>query len=291
VRFVSNAHEWHSSIRTDTLVLLIAYKSGLTLWTIESNGIANELFSIREHNLSSVCLLIINSCQDDPYLSHRPLFAFAKSAGPPSIQIRSLKNDQQSIKIINLPGIGPQSEPLWIESNKSVLICATHTFIIGYDIIKFDEKFFISNCFSSIPYTLSTRWLAFVDYRLYLIHQSSGGINGTISEQNVSYTGAMLNAAKSLSKSVVKISESVLGYGNNVLQSNSTNVNEKISNQQQSLSTNSNTSSTRHRHGSGKDESQQGIVTIIDTVKLFGVRIILYLLIHSFFFFFLDIYS
>jgi hypothetical protein len=93
VRFLSNAHEWHSSIRLDTLVLLIAYKSGLTLWTIEANGIANELFSIREHNLSSVCLLITNSTQDDPYLSQRPLFAFAKSAGPPSIQIRSLKND------------------------------------------------------------------------------------------------------------------------------------------------------------------------------------------------------
>ena len=94
VRFLSNAHEWHSSIRIDTFVLLIAYKSGLTLWTIEPNGIANELFSIREHNISSACLLIINSSQDDPYASHRPLFAFAKSAGPPSIQIRSLKNDQ-----------------------------------------------------------------------------------------------------------------------------------------------------------------------------------------------------
>ncbi|CAF1336712.1 unnamed protein product [Adineta steineri] len=274
MRFLSNAHEWHSSIRIDTLVLLIAYKSGLTLWTIETNGIANELFSIREHNLTSVCLLITNSSQDDPYISQRPLFAFAKSAGPPSVQIRSLKNDQQSIKILNLPGIGTQCEPLWIESNKSVLICATHTFIVGYDIIKFDEKFFISNCYSSIPYTLSARWLAFVDYRLYLIHQSSGGFNGTISEQHVSYTGVMLNAAKSISKSVVKIGESVLGYGgNNSLPVNNTTINEKTSNQQQSSTTNGNTNSTRHRHGSGKDEPQPGIVTIVDTIKLFGTSI------------------
>ncbi|UJR15909.1 hypothetical protein I4U23_002830 [Adineta vaga] len=270
IRFLSNAHEWHPSIRVDTLVLLIAYKSGLALWTIETNGIANELFSIREHNLTSVCLLVSSSSQDDPYLSQRPLFAFAKSAGPPSIHIRSLKNDQQALKIINLPGIGTQSEPLWIESNKSVLICATHTFIIGYDSLKFDEKFSISTCYSSVPYTLSTRWLAFVDYRLCMIHQSSGDINGTISEQHASYTGAMLNAAKSLSKSVVKIGESVLGYGNNNVQVNNTIGNEKTSNQQQSISTNSNTNSTRHRHGSGKDEPQPGIVTIIDTVKLFG---------------------
>ncbi|CAF1306694.1 unnamed protein product [Adineta ricciae] len=273
MRFLPNAHEWHSSIRIDTLVLLIAYKSGLALWTIETNGIANELFSIREHNLSSVCLLTSAPSQDDLYLSQRPLFAFAKSAGPPSIHIRSLKNDQQALKIINLPGIGAQSEPLWIEANKSVLVCATHTFIIGYDVMKFDEKFFISNCYSSIPYTLSTRWLAFVDSRLYMIHQSSGGIDGAISEQHSSYTGAMLNAAKTLSKSVVKLGESVLGYGNSSIQVNNAMANEKTSNQQTSVTTNGNTNSTRHRHGSGKDESQPGMVTIVDTVKLFGASV------------------
>jgi hypothetical protein len=98
----------------------------------------------------------------------------------------------------------------------------------------------------------------------------------------VSYTGAVLNAAKSLSKSVVKIGESVLGYGNNSLPSNNTNINEKtLLNQPQSSSSstnnnnnnNNNINPNRHRHGSGKDESQPGIVTIIDTVKLFGVRI------------------
>ncbi|CAF3039158.1 unnamed protein product [Rotaria sp. Silwood2] len=276
VRFLSNAHNWHSSIRTDTLVLLIAYKSTLTLWSIETNGIANELFSIREHNICSACLLTINSSYDDTYSSHRPLIAFAKSAGPPSIQIRSLKNDQQIIKLLNLPGIGIQTEPILIESNNSVLICATHTFIIGYDIIKFNEKFFLTNLYSSLPLALSTRWLAFVDYRLYLIHQSSGGINSNISEQNVSYTGVMLNAAKSLSKSVVKIGESVLGYSGQ--QINNLNLNEKISPPKQPLSStmhnttnnNGNTNSTRHRHGSGKDELQAGVVTIVDTIKLFG---------------------
>jgi hypothetical protein len=264
------------------LVLLIAYKSGLTLWTIDSNGIANELFSIREHNICSACLLILNSSNDDPYLSHRPLIAFAKSAGPPSIQIRSLKNDQHMVKIINLPGSGLQTEPLSIESNSSVLICATHTFIIGYDIIKFEEKFLLTNLYSSLPLTLSTRWLAFVDYRLYTIHQSSGGINANISEQYASYTGVVFNAAKSFSKSMVKMGESVLGYSGQ--QINNSNLNEKSSPPKQQLLSNmnnningnmnnhSNTNSTRHRHGSGKDEIQAGVVTIVDTVKLFGVK-------------------
>jgi hypothetical protein len=182
------------------------------------------------------------------------------------------------IKVLNLPGTGLQTEPILIESNASVLICATHTFIIGYDLIKFDEKFFLTNIYSSLPLTLSTRWLAFVDYRLFLLHQSAGGINGNISEQYASYTGAMLNAAKSLSKSVVKIGESVLGYSGQ--QINNSNLNEKSSPpQQQYLSTNNNnannsnsTNSTRHRHGSGKDEPQPGIITIVDTFKLFGVR-------------------
>ncbi|CAF1145037.1 unnamed protein product [Adineta ricciae] len=275
VRFLSNAHEWHSSIRNDTLVLLIAYKSGLTFWTIESNGIANELFSIREHNICSACLLHQKSTQDDPYESLRPLIAFAKSAGPPSIQIRSLKTDQQMIKILTLPGNTLQNEPVLVESNNYVLICATHTFIIGYDLIKFDEKFFLANLYSSIPLSLATRWLAFVDYRLNLVHQSSGGINGNISEQHASYTGVMLNAAKSLSKSVVKIGESVLGYSGQ--QGTNSNLNEKSSPPKQQLlaamhnGTNGNgTNSSHHRHGSGKEEPQGGIVTIIDTVKLFG---------------------
>jgi hypothetical protein len=181
------------------------------------------------------------------------------------------------IKILNIPGTGLQTEPILIESNSSVLICATHTFIIGYDLIKFDEKFFLTNIYSSFPLTLSTRWLAFVDYRLFLVHQSSGGINGNISEQYASYTGVMLNAAKSLSKSVVKIGESVLGYSGQ--QINNSNLNEKSSPPKQQFllnnntnNNNNNTSSTRHRHGSGKDEAQAGIITIVDTFKLFGVR-------------------
>lgn len=223
-------------------------------------------------------MLIFNPSSDDPYAVHRPLIAFAKSAGPPSIQIRSLKNDQHTVKVLNLPGTGLQAEPILIESNTSVLVCATHTFIIGYDLIRFDEKFVLTNIYSSLPLVLSTRWLAFVDYRLFTVHQSAGGINGNISEQYASYTGAMLNAAKSLSKSVVKIGESVLGYSGQPM--NNPNLNEKSSPPtQQYLATNnsnttngSNTNPTRHRHGSGKDEPQPGIVTIVDTFKLFGVR-------------------
>ena len=199
--------------------------------------------------------------------------ALAKSAGPPSIQIRSLKNDQQTIKILTLPGVGVQSEPVSIESNSSVLICATHTFIIGYDLVKFNEKFFLTNSYSSLPLSLSTRWLAFVDSRLQVIHQSAGGINGSISEQYASYTGVMLNAAKSISKSVVKIGESVLGYSGQ--QANNTNMTEKSSPPKQAMlpTMNTNTSNApRLRHGSGKDEPQAGIVTVIDTVKFFGVR-------------------
>ena len=85
----------------------------------------------------------------------------------------------------------------------------------------------------------------------------------------MSYTGVMLNAAKSLSKSVV----SVLGYGNNNLQSNNNESQSSSSANNNNINSNNNSNSNRNRHGSGKDEAQPGIVTIIDTVKLFGVRI------------------
>lgn len=262
------------------MVLFIAYKNGLTLWTIETNGIGHELFSIREHNICSACLIIYNSSStssEHSLQSQSPLFAIAKSAGPPSIQIRSLKNDQQATKILQLPGIGQQSEPVAIETNRFVLVCVTHTFIVGYDLVKLEEKFFISTCFSSLPISLSTRWLSFADYRLHAIHQSSGGINGTISEQNQSYTGAMLNVAKSFSKSVAKISESVLGYGyvNASSTTNNSNIDDKTSTiasvTTTNTTTNGHTTSTRHRLGSAKDEPQPGIVTVVDTVKFFGV--------------------
>ena len=74
---------------------------------------------------------------------------------------------------------------------------------------------------------------------------------------------------------MVKIGESVLGYSG---QQTINNLNEKSSPPKQQLlatmnnNENGNTNATRHRHGSGKDEAQAGIVTIVDTVKLFGVR-------------------
>ena len=256
---------------------------------IEPNGIANELFFIREHNICSACLLTINPKSEQVYLNQQPLLALAKSAGPPSIQIRSLKNDQHIVKTIQLPGTGLQSEPLSIESNDSLLICATHTFISGYDLVKFSEKFFISNCYSSLPFNLSTRWLAFADHRLYTIHQSLGGINSSISEQNLSYTGAVLNVAKSFSKSFAKLGETVFNFGTNGASSSGVNTSDKsvLVNSTNAVnpgnhktipitstsSTNNNghSNGTRHRLGSGKDESQPGIVTIVDTIKLFGV--------------------
>jgi hypothetical protein len=106
-----------------------------------------------------------------------------------------------------------------------------------------------------------------------VIHQSAGGINGSISDQYASYTGAMLNAAKSISKSVVKIGESVLGYSGQ--QANNANLAEKSSPPKQAMLPTMNTNASnapRLRHGSGKDEPQAGIVTVIDTVKFFGVR-------------------
>ena len=151
--------------------------------------------------------------------------------------------------------------------------------------MKFDEKFFITNCYSSLPFALSTRWLAFVDVRLNLIHQSSGGIDGTVSDQNASLTSAVLTAAKVITKGMAKIGESVLGYGTGTSPNNSTTMAEKnLANQQTSGSSTSSTNSNnnnnsscssnpaRHRHNSVKDEIQPGVLTIVDTVKLFGVR-------------------
>lgn len=281
MRFIPNSHQWHSAIRPDTLTLFIAYKSGLTLWIVEPSGIANELFSIREHNVCSACLLATNANNENLYSSQQPLIAIAKSAGPSSIQIRSLKNDQQIIKTFPLPGIGAQSEPLSILANNTVLVCATHTFIIGFDLTKFEEKFFISDCYSSLPITLSTRWLAYADYRLYTNHQSLGGIDGTIFEETRSYTGAVLDVARSFSRSFAKIGETVLGFGTSGISSIGSNITDKTSISQSSSGSNSTatthnniiqTNTVLHRTGSIKDEGLPGVVTIIDVLKFFGVK-------------------
>ncbi|CAF0735133.1 unnamed protein product [Didymodactylos carnosus] len=291
LRFMQNAQEWHPNLRYDTLVLIIGFKTGVQLWTIDTNGIALELFSIKEHNISSSCLLFTPHNRlygDDPYINQRPLIVFTKSIGSPSIQIRSLKYDHQHqhVKTILL-----QTESTGIDSNKYALVCSTQASIIGYDLVKFEEKFLISTCYANNlyhnlklnnPFALSTRWLAFVDYRLNLGHQSQGGIN--TNEPYSSYTGVVLNAAKSLSKSVVKIGESVLNTMSSqsstmASQSNLTDSkpSTSVSLQQQKhhhTSTNSsNSTTTRHRNGSGKDDSQAGIVTIVDTLKLFGSSI------------------
>ncbi|CAF0820857.1 unnamed protein product [Didymodactylos carnosus] len=291
LRFMQNVQEWHPSLRFDTLVLIIGFKTGVQLWAIDTNGVALELFSIKEHNISSSCLLFApynHLYVDDPNVNQRPLIAFTKSTGPPSIQIRSLKCDQQHqhVKTILL-----QTESTGIDSNKYALICSTQTLIIGYDIVKFEEKFVISTCYTnnfylnlklSNPFALSTRWLAFVDYRLNLGHQSQGGIN--TNEPCLSYTGVVLNAAKSLSKSVAKIGESVLnsmssqpptisGQSNLSNSKPSTSALPKQQKHHHTPTNSNNLTATRNRHGSIKDDSQAGVVTVIDTLKLFGSSI------------------
>lgn len=65
------------------------------------------------------------------------------------------------------------------------------------------------------------------------------------------------------------------------MQSNNTNINEKTVSNQATLSSttmnNGNANSNKLRRGSTKEETQPGVVTIVDTIKLFGVRLMLFI--------------
>jgi hypothetical protein len=291
------------------------------------NGVATEVLSIREPNIThvkllqyenqnkiliAICKLIIKEATPlsttTPLSSSTGISTSATSinnlsnstsssssnlnsntsngsqvspSSQPSQQQQQQTQTQHQISIVNLMNgeclheILFNGDVLEMKSNANLLCVNSWNRIDAFDLTTFEHRFSLNSCYSQVskssgkttnPFTLGNRWLAFADNKFHVMLTSQGGVSTDIEQ---SYTAAVLNTAKSISKGLVKISEQVV---NSVVSKSKTS-----SNTSSSMNGGSGTGHSPRLAGQGpgnnkmrhdsKEDYQAGICTIVDTKK------------------------
>lgn len=193
------------------LLLFVGYSSGFQIWVIPSSGEAQEILSLRQGPVRHVRLLSQPSSTECPdiFSMKRPLLIVcdASSAGQPycSIKFISLRTGDE---VHNIPFTQPVTD---IQCNDRVFAVAFAEKIVVYDACQFRERFWITACYPSSgpnpnPFALGSRWLAYADKMLVPVHQSCGGMSG---DGGQSYAATIIHAAKSLTKGLTAIGETL----------------------------------------------------------------------------------
>ncbi|CAK1578054.1 unnamed protein product, partial [Parnassius mnemosyne] len=195
------------------LLLILGYGSGVQVWLIPHTGDAQEVLSWRQGTVR-VLRILPTPQHGDCFASKRPLIALCDSASPGptfcSLSFISIRGGEQvkSIKFKN-----PILDVL--ANKRSVVVSFSERFAV-FDAATLEDRLAITTCYpcpcplggnSPInPLALGDRWLAYAEKKLIPSKRSSGGCEG---EGATSYTATVLHAAKSLSKGLRGLGESV----------------------------------------------------------------------------------
>ncbi|XP_072941526.1 uncharacterized protein [Epargyreus clarus] len=195
------------------LLLILGYGSGVQVWLIPPNGEAQEVLSWRQGTVR-VLRILPTPQHGDCFASKRPLIALCDSASPGpafcSLSFISIRGGEQvkSIKFKN-----PILDVL--ANKRSVVVSFSERFAV-FDAGTLEDRLAVTTCYPCPcplggsapinPIALGDRWLAYADKKLNPSKRSSGGCEG---EGVSSYTASVLHAAKSLSKGLRGLGESV----------------------------------------------------------------------------------
>ncbi|CAB3229231.1 unnamed protein product [Arctia plantaginis] len=195
------------------LLLILGYGAGVQCWLIPPSGEAQEVLSWRQGTVR-VLRILPTPQHGDCFASKRPLIALCDSASPGptfcSLSFISIRGGEQvkSIKFKN-----PILDVL--ANKRSVVISFSERFAV-FDAATLEDRMSVTTCYpcpcplgGSLPVNplaLGDRWLAYADKKLNQSKRSSGGCEG---EGVTSYTATVLHAAKSLSKGLRGLGESV----------------------------------------------------------------------------------
>ncbi|CAB4038182.1 breast carcinoma-amplified sequence 3 [Paramuricea clavata] len=194
------------------LFLVLGYSNGYQIWHVKLNGEAEEVVSVRQGPVKVVRVLqtpLHGDHECDVFHDKRPLVSVCDAASSPcpysTIKFWSLSTGDE-VKAIDF-----KTEVYGIQSNKRVVVVCLQEKIAVLDAFTLSKRFGITNCFPAPepnvnPVSLSSRWLAFADRKLLPIHQSRGGVSA---DKLHSYTSAVFNAAKTLSKGLSIVGETV----------------------------------------------------------------------------------
>ncbi|OWR44363.1 Breast carcinoma-amplified protein 3 [Danaus plexippus plexippus] len=195
------------------LLLILGYGSGVQVWLIPSNGEAQEVLSWRQGTVR-VLRILPTPQHGDCFASKRPLIALCDSASPGpafcSLIFLSIRGGEQvkSIKFKN-----PILDVL--ANKRSVVVSFSERFAV-FDAATLEDRLAVTTCYPCPcplggsapinPLTLGDRWLAYAEKKLNPSKRSSGGCE---TEGVTSYTATVLHAAKSLSKGLRGLGETV----------------------------------------------------------------------------------
>ncbi|CAG7729057.1 unnamed protein product [Allacma fusca] len=194
-----------------SLIVTLGYPSGVQMWAIPANGDAQEILSWRRMGVRIFQLLPTPSdFEKDRHRASRPAVALCESSGASS----STNNlTFMSLRTGDVLKTSKFSHPICdILTNSDSLLISFLDKIIVIDVFTFDVKVTIITSEYSLgspgisPVALGSSWLAFADRKLYSSIQSTGGVEpaGT-----PSYTATVLYAAKSLTKGLKGLGETV----------------------------------------------------------------------------------
>ncbi|XP_075972634.1 uncharacterized protein LOC142974285 [Anticarsia gemmatalis] len=205
--------EGDSDSDVSPLLLILGYGSGVQVWLIPPTGEAQEVLSWRQGTVR-VLRILPTPQHGDCFASKRPLIALCDSASPGpsfcSLSFISIRGGEQvkSIKFKN-----PILDVL--ANKRSVVVSFSERFAV-FDAATLEDRMAVTTCYpcpcplgGSLPINplaLGDRWLAYADKKLNQSKRSSGGCEG---EGVTSYTATVLHAAKSLSKGLRGLGESV----------------------------------------------------------------------------------
>uniref|UniRef100_A0A915EEG5 Breast carcinoma-amplified sequence 3 n=1 Tax=Ditylenchus dipsaci TaxID=166011 RepID=A0A915EEG5_9BILA len=217
--------------RMSTFVMVVGLARGYQVWMMLENGECEEVISERKGPLKVGHMLPFTTNGNDRFRDHRPLFALVD--GNPmsstsqenkfcSVSFVSLKRGKtvHTLEFDNpIVDIESSSECLLIVFNESIVICDHESLCQRHCVVvPAPEDSLLIPC-----YALSDNLLAFVENKLNKAVQSCGG---TLPEEELSYGGQVMSAAKTISKTVSSISESFVSSFSSIPQNNKNNSNE-----------------------------------------------------------------
>uniref|UniRef100_A0A914ZNP3 BCAS3 domain-containing protein n=2 Tax=Parascaris univalens TaxID=6257 RepID=A0A914ZNP3_PARUN len=203
-------------------VVVIGLARGYQIWAVMESGDCEEVLSERQGPLRVGRLLVTDpepgfGIHDDRYANSRPLFAIVDGNWHvPDRQYCTLSflslTTAQFVRRIAFP------DPIctFEASTKILVVCFVNRVVIC-DAMSLREQRCIFNCQISdalaTPFAVSDVFLAYADTNLVQVDQSCGGMASgeeIMPGPILSYTSGVMNVAKSLSKTVSALGETVV---------------------------------------------------------------------------------
>ena len=201
----NNNSNTNTPFANSNILLVIGYKTGFSIWTIDMNGVATEALSIKEPNIThvkllqlettnrllvAICKLLVNddtppqpptSSLDQDDLNDDIASSASSQAHSPSSTNNQIPQKKYKISIINLLNGECVHETVFngnvieLKSNSDLLCVNSWNRIDAFDLNTFEHRFSINSCYSQVsqstgqvknPFSLGHRWLAFADNKV-----------------------------------------------------------------------------------------------------------------------------